>query len=287
MGFDLSALRKIFILIFVLGTVVVCLTFIASLTKPFAYAFCLSCFSIFLACITLAIQCAFLNHIYVSTRRFQDSFGIDQQVGGGTGLTIGAFMLALGDSLVRFFFKFGNCNARPEGRGLIERCRRRRQNERQLRTGAYNPYPLPMYGGYTSNSHTSHQTGTTHAIESTTTLRSADAVHTHDSKPKRQVTLEREVHLERGYDCPICFEKSEVYQSLRCKHTFCSTCIKTALGARQLCPLCNGPATVEDLRPVNRVPTFASDKDTVEAPKDFSSTDAPLDTSRTSFSTSQ
>ena len=286
----------------------VCLIFIASLTKQFAYAFYLSCLSIFLACLSMAIQIVVYYHILISTRRFRGSFGVDMRIGAGFGLTIGAFALAFGDLML----VVDDCNT--QGRKIIER-----RNQRQLRGG--DRYPLPMFtyppsrgrGSNTSNSQTLHQTSTTRVnflspypqsprtlstsssiswsstIESNAPLRSADAVHTHDSKPKRQVTLERKVNLERGYDCPICFEKSEVYQSLRCKHTFCSHCIKTALGARQLCPLCNGPAAVEDLRPVNRVPTFASDKDkdTVEAPKDFSSSDAPLDTSRISISTFQ
>eukprot|EP00736_Rhodelphis_marinus_P011783 Rmarinus@m.2541 len=55
--------------------------------------------------------------------------------------------------------------------------------------------------------------------------------------------------------CVICFEQFEnagnhQASSLLCGHLFGKACIKQWMRTRQLCPICNKPAKLKDVRPV-------------------------------------
>lgn len=50
--------------------------------------------------------------------------------------------------------------------------------------------------------------------------------------------------------CAICLEKfdKQPISSVQCGHMFCTDCIENSLGNRSVCPICNNPADLNDLR---------------------------------------
>ena len=42
-------------------------------------------------------------------------------------------------------------------------------------------------------------------------------------------------------DCPICLDTVTNPQALKCKHVFCSGCLKAALAVNNMCPVCKEP----------------------------------------------
>ncbi|KAM3620949.1 uncharacterized protein V6R79_003971 [Siganus canaliculatus] len=48
--------------------------------------------------------------------------------------------------------------------------------------------------------------------------------------------------------CPICFDFLNISMITKCSHNFCSLCIRKFLSYKLQCPLCNTPATEQDLR---------------------------------------
>lgn len=56
----------------------------------------------------------------------------------------------------------------------------------------------------------------------------------------------------KALKCVICLEKMEKQEisSVKCGHLFCTKCIRNSLRDRAVCPLCNSPASLDDLRRV-------------------------------------
>ena len=42
-------------------------------------------------------------------------------------------------------------------------------------------------------------------------------------------------------NCPICLDTMTNPRALKCKHSFCSVCLQTALEASNTCPVCQEP----------------------------------------------
>ncbi|XP_031635592.1 E3 ubiquitin-protein ligase TTC3-like [Contarinia nasturtii] len=51
-------------------------------------------------------------------------------------------------------------------------------------------------------------------------------------------------------ECSICLDviRDQEVSSLRCTHLFCTNCIEDAIKGRKMCPVCNAPAKLTDLR---------------------------------------
>ncbi|KAM9813478.1 E3 ubiquitin-protein ligase RAD18 [Neosynchiropus ocellatus] len=54
--------------------------------------------------------------------------------------------------------------------------------------------------------------------------------------------------IDSALRCPICFEFLNIAMITKCSHNFCSLCIRRFLSYKLQCPVCNTPATEQDLR---------------------------------------
>ncbi|KAI0691438.1 hypothetical protein BC835DRAFT_1360436 [Cytidiella melzeri] len=50
--------------------------------------------------------------------------------------------------------------------------------------------------------------------------------------------------------CPLCLEASKATSATQCGHLFCTSCIKTALSKKKMCPVCREFASPKDLRKI-------------------------------------
>ncbi|KAI0766236.1 hypothetical protein BC629DRAFT_1293117 [Irpex lacteus] len=50
--------------------------------------------------------------------------------------------------------------------------------------------------------------------------------------------------------CPLCLEAPTATSATRCGHIFCTSCIKTALSKKKMCPVCRDFSSPKDLRKI-------------------------------------
>lgn len=70
----------------------------------------------------------------------------------------------------------------------------------------------------------------------------------HQSEPDLPSDLSCLKNVYALLRCPICFDFFSISMMTKCSHNFCSLCIRKYLSYKLQCPVCNTPATEQDLR---------------------------------------